>query len=661
MNERFIRLNRLNGLNRVSGCFLLLFLTVFFSKAQEVSIHSHNDYRQRVPFYQAYAQRLSSIEADIFATEKEGELLVAHDKEELPVAPTIDDTYILPLVNLYKQNGGKAWKGSDNLLILLVDLKTPADSTLGRLITKLQKYPEVFDPEVNPYAVRVVISGNRPDVDSYADYPSIISFDGFKTDYTPKQLERISMISLNLRDYTKWNGKGAMVADEYAKVIKAIKDVHALGKPIRFWGTPDGVTAWNTFHSIGVDYINTDQPEACTAFFSNFKNKNYRIKGEDEVKQEEAAARAKRLDKATSDFEGFVSARLQLSKGIDIYEPTYKNDGADKKVKNVILLIGDGMGLAQICAADGINQGLSMLRLKHLGLQQTQADDTYTTDSAAAGSALATGRKHDNRHISMSPSGEVYPSLTDIFYKNGYACGVVTLGNLADATPAAFYGHSTERDNSDEITDWLLNGKLTLLSGSGMDIFTDRKDGKDFLSELQSKGGYTIRKNINEINAGKGKVICVDEMMRRAATGNTLTLLADATHEAIRKLKEEKNKGFFLMVEGAKIDYAGHANSLSGSILETLSFDLAVKEALKFADTNGETLVIITGDHETGGLSLVDGNLQTHAITAVYMTDDHTPIMLPVLSYGPGAARFTGVYQNTEIFHNILRSVRLRE
>jgi alkaline phosphatase len=110
------------------------------------------------------------------------------------------------------------------------------------------------------------------------------------------------------------------------------------------------------------------------------------------------------------------------------------------------------------------------------------------------------------------------------------------------------------------------------------------------------------------------------------------------------------------MVEGAKIDYAGHANSLPGSILETLSFDLAVAEALKFADSNGETLLIVTGDHETGGLTLVDGNKSERLITAQYMTDDHTPIMLPVYTYGPHAAKFTGIYENTQFFH-ILKNI----
>lgn len=617
---------------------------------QQILIHSHNDYEQRVPFYQAYAQQVASIEADIYATNGKDELLVAHDKEDLGTAPTLDESYIKPIVALYKKNNGKAWKNSDKTFILLIDLKTPANPTLDILVKKLKAYPEVFDPSVNPYAVRVVISGERPAPADFTKYPSFISFDGNGLDYTSGQLKRIAMISLPFKDYSQWNGKGTMIRDEYNKVIKAIEAVHALNKPIRFWGTPDGVTAWNTFHNIGVDYINTDRVEACTDYFYHFDNKNYHIAG-NSAEVSDDVARAKRLDKTTVGFQGFNNKRLQLTKGIDTYQPSYLNDGADKPIKNVIMLIGDGMGLSQVCAAETVNRGLSTLLLKHIGLQKTSSKDAYTTDSAAAGSALATGQSNSNRHISAADDGTPYPSMTDVLFPEGYACGVVTLGNVADATPAAFYGHSVERDNSDEITNWLLDGKLTLLNGSGMEVFTKRKDGRNLAEEL--KGKYRVTTSIDEINTANDKVVCIDERMEKAATEETLTLLAQATKEAIKKLSGASNKGFFLMVEGAKIDYAGHANSLPGSILETLSFDMAVAEALKFADSNGQTLIIITGDHETGGLTLVDGELDKGHITARYMTDDHTPIMLPVYAYGPGADKFGGVYKNTQIFHKI--------
>ena len=637
------------------GCTLIVLLltlsATFRLPAQDVKIHSHNDYLQAVPFYLAYSQQVASIEADVYAVENPDTLLVAHHPLALLMAPSLDEAYIKPLAAFFKQNGGRAWRNSEKVLTLLIELKTPPKPTLDKVIALLNRYPDVFDPSVNPYAVRVVITGNTPPPETFGNYPPIVSFDGTLADYTPPQLDRVAMISLDFSAYSQWNGKGSMISGEYDRIVAAIARVHALGKPIRFWGVPDGITAWNTFYTLGVDYINTDHLEACTAFFRDFHKKNYMIT-ENGLAPDDVA-RAKRLDKATAGFQGFRSKDLQLTEGVSVYQPTYRNDGAESTVKNIIFLIGDGMGLAQACAADAVNRGLSILQLKHIGLQRTQADDAYTTDSAGAGSGLASGRKNKNRHICMSASGEAYPSLTDVLHDNGYACGVVTLGDLADATPAAFYGHAQDRDNTDEITAYLLDGKLTLLAGSGMNNLTQRKDGLDLVNALTAKARYTLRTSADDINQTPGKVICVDERMGKAAMQETLPLLAGATREAIRKLSAASDKGFFLMVEGAKIDYAGHANSLPGSVLETLSFDLAVAEALKFADSNGETLVIVTGDHETGGLTLVDGNKAAGLITAQYMTDDHTPIMLPVYSYGPHAGKFTGVYENTRFFHII--------
>lgn len=651
----------------ITTSFFLL-LGIFFSFqtiAQErILIHSHNDYERRVPFYQAYAQQVASIEADIH--ELNGQLLVAHDKEELATAQTIDEMYIAPLVKLFDLNGKRPWANSEYKLSLLVDLKTPANPTLDILVKKLEQYPSVFDPKTNPYAVQVIISGNRPESKDFHNYPSFILFDGDRLDYNAKELEKIAMISFSLRNNTDWNGKGILKKDQQKKVDKLIADVHKLGKPIRFWAAPDGVNAWNMMHNIGVDYINTDMPEACASFFNHFENKNFTING-DASQIADEIQRYEKLDKVTSGFQGFNNKLLQLSRGIDVYTPTYLNDGATKPIKNIILLIGDGTGINQLQAGATVNNpkyvngmGLSIFNMKYIGFQNTSAQDSYTTDSAAGGSALATGKEHDNRHISMSNTGEAYPSITDYMYDAGYACGVITLGNLADATPAAFYGHSTERDNSDEITDYLLDGKLTLLNGAGMQVFTERNDGKNILKELESKG-YRIATKVDEINKDNKKVICVDELMDLAASEKTLDLLANATKEGIKKLQQTNDKGFFLMVEGAKIDYAGHANSLPGSVVETFSFDLAVREALKFADSNGETLVVVTGDHETGGLTFVDGNFNTGSITAHYGTDDHTAQMLPVFAYGPGAVGFIGVYKNTQVFHKMLKVAGLKE
>ena len=597
---------------------LLLCLCATAAAKRPILIHSHNDYARTVPFYQAYAQQVYSIEADVFLVD--GKLLVGHDLPDLTPELTFEALY------------------------------AETAPTLDAVVKLLDKYPAVFDTRVNPEAVRIAVTGRVPAPADFAKYPAYVLFDGaWDADYTPGQLERIALVSADFGDFSVWNGKGSIIAAELKNIEKVIDRAHAMGKPVRFWGAPEGVTVYYTFYDMGIDYINTDRPEACADFFSDFGNKNFRI-GERRTASDGVTG-TKRLDKATRDFAGFQNEKLQLSKGIDVYAPTYLNDGGTGRIKNVIFLIGDGMGLAQIAAGAYANKGLSLFGMKYIGLQQNNAADVFTTDSAAGGSALATGERHDNRHISMSPEGVPYPSLSDFFHDRGLPVGVVTLGNIADATPTAFYGHSVERDNADELTRCLMDGRIDLLCGSGIREFTRRKDGIDLVGELEKQ--YDFVRSVDGIDAAKGKVICIDEAMDDAAEEANLTLLADATRASIAKLQERGGDGFFLMVEGAKIDYAGHSRCLPGSIIEMLSFDLAVAEALKFADTNGETLVIVTADHETGGLVVVDGDEHTGRVTGVYVSDDHTPAMLPVFAYGPGADKFCGTYMNTEIARRI--------
>ncbi len=618
-----------------------------------VLIHSHNDYAQRVPFYQAYAQQVSSIEADVFL--HDGQLLVGHDVEDLRADMTFEALYVEPIVTLFARNGGRAFRDSDQTLQLMVELKSETDPTLRAVAALLGRWPEVFDPEVNPAAVRVAVTGRVPAPEAFDRYPRFLGFDGaWDADYTPEQLERIALISTNFRDFSQWNGKGTIIPAEKERLEQVIDRAHEQGKPVRFWNAPEGTTVYYTFYDMGIDYINTDNPEVCAAFFADFGNKNFRI-GERRTASSGVTG-TKRLDRTTRDFRGFQNDKLQLSEGIDTYRPTHRNDGGKGRSRNVIFLIGDGMGLSQITAAAYANCGLTLMNFNYIGLQRNNALGAFTTDSAAGGSALATGERHANRHISMTEQGEAVPSLSDWFRGKGLPVGVVTLGNAVDATPTAFYGHSVERDNADELTRCLLDTPVDLLCGSGIRQFTERGDGIDLIGELSKS--YRFVRSIDEINAAEGRVVCIDERMDEAAEESNLGLLAEATRAAIDKLQERGDKGFFLMVEGAKIDYAGHSRCLPGSVIEMLSFDLAVAEALKFADENGQTLVVVTADHETGGLVLLDGDEQSGRIMGVYTTDDHTPAMLPVFAYGPGADRFCGTYLNTEIARRIRELTR---
>lgn len=261
---------------RFLGFIALLFACctplLLAAQQERVLIHAHNDYEQPVPFYQAYDQKAYTIEADVFATE-DGRLLVGHDLEDLQPHRTLESLYIQPIVDVFASNGRRAWATSDSRFVLLIDLKTPAASTLSHVVTLIGKHPEVFDEAVNPYAVAVVISGDMPAPASFDEFPRFIHFDGrLNTVYTSHQLERVAFISAPFSSYAGWNGKGALIGKEKKQVADAIAKAHGLGKKIRFWGTPDGPTAWNTLYKMGVDIINTDQIERCTEFFSGFDN-----------------------------------------------------------------------------------------------------------------------------------------------------------------------------------------------------------------------------------------------------------------------------------------------------------------------------------------------------------------------------------------------------
>lgn len=621
-----------------------------------ILVHSHNDYEHIAPFYQAYAQKITSIECDMRYMGG-GDFYVSHNAQDARPDINFDNSYLQPIVRAYSLNGGHAWADdASRPLQLLIDIKSDdPDVFLMALIKKLRKYPEVFDRSVNPMACQVVMTGNRPDPSQWYKYPSFIMFDGLidKT-YTPDQLARVALISERFGQYSQWNGKGTLILEEEKAVKAVIAKAHALGKPIRFWGCPDTVSTWYTWINFGIDYINTDHPEICCEFLSDWHNKTYSILGA-KAGATGGVSRAAGLDLATRDFAGFQNDKLQLSDLIETYMPTYLNDGAaDIPVKNVILMIGDGMGIQQMIAADRANFGLSMMNMHYMGMVNNSSKDAFTTDSAASGSGLATGVLHNNRYIAANPDGTPNPSLTDFFHEMGKATAVVTLGDMNDATPTAFYGHYNERDSSDVLTRFLLDDKLTVLAGSGYKALTERRrDGVDMLAGFKELGYDFVRK-VSDIDTTGRKVICIDEEMDAAADNKNIGLLADATRRAIEKCsKAGGENGFFMMIEGAKIDYAGHSRCLPGSVVETLSFDMAVAEAMKFADTNGETLVIVTADHECGALVLVDGDNETGRVTGYYLSNDHTPVYPIVLSYGPNAQHFIGRYYQRDIPNRI--------
>jgi alkaline phosphatase len=249
---------------------LLIVCTLIPVKAQysTLNAHSHNDYANEIPFSMAYNNHFGSIEADIW--EVNGDLLVAHNRSDINPERTLDVLYIQPIVNLVRTNMGKAWNDHYSTFQLMIDLKTATEPTLSTLVTMLKKYPDVFDPGVNENAIRIVITGNRPDPSEFSKYPDFIYFDGLiDQKYNEQQLMRIALFSENLKNITSWNGEGSIIEKEKIRLQNVIDSVHSLNKKVRFWNAPDNVTAWDTFIKMGIDYINTDHINELAEYLNN--------------------------------------------------------------------------------------------------------------------------------------------------------------------------------------------------------------------------------------------------------------------------------------------------------------------------------------------------------------------------------------------------------
>jgi alkaline phosphatase len=288
--------------------------------------------------------------------------------------------------------------------------------------------------------------------------------------------------------------------------------------------------------------------------------------------------------------------------------------------------------------------------MRNIGLSKTYSSDSYITDTAAGGTAMATGRKTNNRYIGVDATGVRLNSIPDIIAPKGYKSALISAGDITDATPAAFYGHVPERSLEDTIAADFLSSPVSIMIGGGAKHFNQRKDGMNMPALLQKKGYFfsTRLEDLDTLYASKYLVLDKRaELPMLAGRGKFLT---HALEKSIATLRQQ----FFIMAEGAQIDYGGHVNNLPYVTTEMMDFDEAIGAAMKFADEDGHTLVIVTADHETGGLSLLDGNIAKGYVDGHFSSNDHSAVMVPVFAYGPHSLDFRGVYENTEIFEKII-------
>ncbi len=326
--------------------------------------------------------------------------------------------------------------------------------------------------------------------------------------------------------------------------------------------------------------------------------------------------------------------------------------------KNIILMIGDGMGTSQIYAALIANKGhLNMEEFPITGFSKTTSADDLITDSAAGGTAMATGTKTNNGMVGVDPENDRVENIIEIVEKDGKSSGLVATSTITHATPASFVAHVQSRNDYERIAWQFLESDVDVFIGGGAVHFIERLDDRDLTIDL-TENGYELCYSMEELDAATSEKIAglVYEASPPAMKAGRGNMLSKSTEKAIEVLSKNEN-GFFLMVEGSQIDWGNHQNNIEYQTLEVIDFDNVIGEVLQFAREDGETLVIVTADHETGGLGINGGNMAKGEIVPGFTTMGHTGVMVPVLAYGPQSELFSGIYENTEIFFKMLKAL----
>ena len=341
------------------------------------------------------------------------------------------------------------------------------------------------------------------------------------------------------------------------------------------------------------------------------------------------------------------------------------------KARNIILLIGDGMGPTHISVyrnvQGGPNHKLSFDKFDFSGYVKTHAYNSLVTDSAASATAFSSGVKTINRYVGVDHNKKPAKNITEMLFEKGFVNTIISTSEITHATPAAFASHVSSRYEKEKIAEHIYNSKNHIVLGGGTNYFLPieeggiREDGVDFVKKIKKNFHYLeTKKDLDNFNYSDRKKIfglfAEDDLERTEFEPNLLEMLDFSIRES-KRLLADGCKGFFIMAEGSKIDWASHDNDYEYYLKEMQEFEKTVKKALNFAEENNDTLVIVTADHETGGLLIEQddaryretGNMKISWNTAVGR-GVHTGIMVPVFAQGPGAENFSGVMDNTDVF-----------
>ena len=326
-----------------------------------------------------------------------------------------------------------------------------------------------------------------------------------------------------------------------------------------------------------------------------------------------------------------------------------------ERPKNVILLIGDGMGLTQVTTRFYYGEGQpNFQRFPYVGLIKTSSSSHKITDSAAGATAFSAGKKTYNGAIGVDADTVAAPTIIELVADN-LSTGLVATSSITHATPASFFAHVASRSQNEDIAAQLPGSSVDFFAGGGLQFFSGREDGLNYYDSLTQQGFIMDstalqRPSTLALDQKYGFLLAPDGLPKmQEGRGD---FLPQATQMALDYLSQDED-GFFLMAEGSQIDWGGHNNDFEYIIEEVKDFDKTLGVALDFAEKNGNTLVVVTADHETGGFALSGGD-SYNELAGTFSTGSHTADLIPVFAFGPGAEAFTGIYENTEIFDKIL-------
>lgn len=332
-----------------------------------------------------------------------------------------------------------------------------------------------------------------------------------------------------------------------------------------------------------------------------------------------------------------------------------KKDTVISHPKNIILMIGDGMGLSQISAAMYANRNSTILeKFPVVGFHKSHSANDLVTDSAAGATAFSCGCKTYNGAIGLNVDTIACKTILEEAEERNLATGLVATSTVVHATPASFIAHQKIRVFYEKIAKDFLDTEIDFVVGGGKKYFDRREEDNLNLNYELVQNGYFLSsflenklENIQVDYKRNFFFFTADSEPLPAQQGRHY--LPYASKLAVNFLHKHSDQGFFLMIEGSQIDWGGHANQARMVLAETSDFNKAIAKVLSFAKKDQETLVIVTADHETGGFAIQNGSTMKK-LDIAFTTNGHTASMIPVFAYGPGAELFSGIYENTAIY-----------